>query len=164
MVARSTGSTQAFWSQKVKTATLARGNPARSADPDLAITVTAGGIYVVRGLAFFTAEGGGPTFSYRWTGPAAPTLVNLKIGGVAGAITGGANTGSATPLLGAFDAADRNLAVNTGGPATAFGWISIDGMFVPSVAGTFALEWTGSVAIWPISLLRGSYLEYRKIG
>jgi hypothetical protein len=163
MVARSTGSTPAFWQQKSKAASTARGNPARSADPDLAITVIAGATYLIRGLVFMTAEGGGPSFTYRWTGPAAPTLVNLKVGQAAGVQTAIAVTGAAVTLLGAFDAADRTFVMNTGGPATAFGWVSVDGIFVPSVAGTFALEWTGTVGAFPITVLKGSYLEYRKL-
>jgi hypothetical protein len=163
MVARSTGSAAAFWSQKVKTVSTARSNPARSADPHLTLTVAAAGIYLVRGLVFLSAEGGGPSILYRWTGPAAPTLVNLKVGQAAGVQTAQVMTGAAQSLVTAFDAADRTFVMNTGAPATATGWLSIDGMFQPSAAGTFALEWTGSSAAWPITLLAGGFLEYRRI-
>lgn len=131
------------------------------ADPTLEITMEPPGIYLIRGIFFFTAEAGGPSLQIQMTGPAL-TAMNLRRGIANGAQTNVALAPGYTARM-AYDAAFISMGMNTGAPARALATYELEGMIQPSAAGTLQFLWTSSNAIWSLTRRAGSYLEYKII-
>jgi hypothetical protein len=159
-IARATKGGGEYWSRVVAAADLTRTNPARSMDSALFVTMAAG-TYEIRGKYFMTAFGGGPSLVHRLNGPALTLmLIRRAVGG--GVVTGTAIT-PAWVCKTIYDVADTNTAMNTDGLTECLAIVEFEGLVMPSAAGDWGMEWTGSNGTFGITRRAGSYLEYRKL-
>lgn len=157
-----------FWQRVTASIPVSRLSAvARAMDPVVFINLDAGGPYAVRGVYYFTAEGGGPSLVWRMTGPTLSnpggttpaTSMNIVRALAAGSQDTVAQTPGYTTRL-TYDVADITTVWNTGAPARAMGRIEINGVLEVTGPGAFGIEWTSSNAIWALTRIAGSYLEY----
>jgi hypothetical protein len=136
-------------------------------DPVVFAQLDAGGPYAFRAVYFFTAEAGGPSILFRVTGPTLfnpggttpATALNMVRGLAAGSQTTTSQTIADTTRLD-YDTADQTTVWNTGGPARAMGRIEISGVIQVTAPGAFGVSWASNSALWAITRLAGSYIEY----
>lgn len=138
-----------------KTAITSRTNNTLTADPTLVVAMLASKTYVVSFRVWFTGSTA-DDFKFRITGPAAPVTVKMVRRHIP------PNTTTYTvAVLEAYDAADINIACNTGD----VGFIEIDVIVENGInAGNLAFEWANQNGGGGTSSVnKGSFLQYREL-